>query len=100
MWFFVSLAAAIAASAAFLLLKKDRGRFKLGFLSLMLWGVTLMVFVDHFIAFSEGEPFVAAETDGLVGSSVFLGILMLVPVFLVWAVAAFAGSRGAASRAD
>ena len=77
------------ASAAYFLLKKDRKKYKLGFLSLMLWGVAIMVFVDHLIAYLEGGQFMEAETSGLIGSSVLLGVLMLVPVLAIWAIATF-----------
>ncbi|VVB99159.1 Uncharacterised protein [uncultured archaeon] len=90
MWFVVALAAAIIASAAYLLAGQARRKqYRLGFLCLMLWGVSIMVFVDHLISYLEGGPFMETETSGLIGSSVLLGILMLVPVILIWAIAAF-----------
>lgn len=89
MWFLVALAAALLASGAFFLLEGERKKYKLGFLALMLWGVALMVAVDHSIAYLEGEPFISAETDGLVGNSFLLGVLMLVPVLAIWAIATF-----------
>lgn len=89
MWLSVSLFAAVAATALFYGLKEQKKKYKLGFLALMLWGVAIMVFVDHSISYLEGGPFMEATTDGLIGNSVLLGILMLVPVFLIWAIAAF-----------
>ena len=89
MWFIVVLVAAIAASAAYLALKNDRKTYRLGLLSLMLWGVAIMVAVDHSISYLEGGPFMEAATDGLVTNPVLLGVLMTAPVFAIWALAAF-----------
>ena len=88
MWLIVALIAALAATAAYALLK-ERKKYKLGFLSLMLWGMFLMVLVDRSIAYFEGGQFIEATTDGLVASSALLGIAMLLPVLLIWAIAAF-----------
>lgn len=89
MWLVVSLVAALAASAAYFRMPSKRKELRLGLLSLMLWGTAIMVFVDHFIAFLEGEPFITAATDGLISSSILLGLAMLVPIFAIWAFAAF-----------
>jgi len=89
MWFAVALVAALLASAAYFLLKKDRKKYKLGFLALMLWGVALMVFIDHSISYLEDGQFMEAETDGLIENSLLLGVLMLVPVLAIWAIATF-----------
>ncbi|MEM3399794.1 MAG: hypothetical protein QXP42_03095 [Candidatus Micrarchaeia archaeon] len=85
MWLVVSLVSALLASSAYLLLKNLR-KYRIGMLALMLWGVSIMVAVDHLVAFLNGEPFIQLTTEGLVESSILLGILMLTPVFLVWAI--------------
>lgn len=90
MWLVVSFLAALAASAAYFLLPiAKRKQYKLGFLTLMLWGMAIMVFIDHSIAYINGEEFLSLTTGGLIGSSVLLGIAMLIPIFAIWAVAAF-----------
>ena len=89
MWLIVSLIAALAASAAYLKLPSQRKQYKLGFLALMLWGTTIMVAVDHAMAFLSGEPFIEFTTDGIISSSILLGIAMLVPIFLIWTIAVY-----------
>ncbi len=89
MWLVVSLVAALAASAAYMKLPSQRKQYKLGFLALMLWGTTIMVAVDHAMAFLSGEPFIEFTTDGIISSGVLLGVAMLVPIFLVWTIAVY-----------
>jgi len=89
MWLIVSLIAAISASAAYFQLPAVRKKYRLGLLALMLWGTTIMVFIDHLIAFLDGGPFITAATGGPVSSSVLLGIAMVIPIFTIWAFAAF-----------
>jgi len=87
MWLVVSLAAALASTAAFLKMKKTREKFKLDFLSLMLWGTFIMVLVDHSIAFIEEGRFIEFTTDGLIESGTMLGIAMIIPLLAIWAIA-------------
>jgi len=89
MWLIVSLIAALAASAAYFRMPTKRKELRLGLLSLMLWGTTIMVFIDHLIAFLEGGQFITFTTDGLISSSILLGIAMVAPIFAIWAFAAF-----------
>jgi len=60
-------------------------KYKLGFLALMLWGATAMIFVDHILGY-EGGAFLEKTTDGMIPNSVVLGIAMLVPVFVIWLI--------------
>jgi len=77
MWL-VTTAALAALSTLFALAL--RGRYRLGMLSLMFWGATLMIFIDHLISWwEEGGPFLEIGKGGL-----FLGMLMAVPVFTCW----------------
>ena len=85
MWLITTLISALIATLLWYLLKK---KYKLGFLSLMLWGATIMILVDHLLGY-EGGQFLELETDGLVRSGVLLGILMLIPVFIIWLIALF-----------
>ncbi len=83
MWLITTLVSAFIATLLWYLLKKKH---KLGFLSLMLWGATIMILVDHLLGY-EGGQFLELETGGLVRSGTFLGVLMLIPVFIIWLMA-------------
>lgn len=83
MWLITTLIAALAATLLWFLLKK---KYKLGFLSLMLWGATIMILIDHILGY-EGGKFLETETDGMIKSGVLLGIVMLLPVFFIWFIA-------------
>ncbi|MCL6465676.1 MAG: hypothetical protein K6T77_02830 [candidate division WOR-3 bacterium] len=79
-WLTTTLIAAVVSTLLYWL---SRGRFKLGLLSLMLWGATVMILVDHILGY-EGGPFFEAQTDGLIKNGAVLGIVMLLPVILFW----------------
>ena len=82
MWLITSFIAAIIATAAWVFAPK---KYKLNFLALLLWGLSIMVLVDHILGFEGGE-FLEMETDGLIGNGLVLGIAMLLPIFLVWEI--------------
>jgi len=77
-----SFAAAICASAAWVFADK---KYRLGFLALMLWGLSAMVLVDHVMGY-EGGAFIEMETGGLIPNGLVLGIAMLMPVFVIWEI--------------
>lgn len=83
MWFITTLFFAITASVLCYVFKN---KYKLGFLCLMLWGATIMILVDHLLGY-EGGIFFEFETEGLVTNASLLGVLMLIPVFIVWLIA-------------
>lgn len=83
MWLITSFVAAIAVTAVWLIAPK---KFKLNFLGMMLWGLSLMLLVDHIMGY-EGGSFIEMETDGLIQNGLVLGIAMLIPVFVIWEVA-------------
>lgn len=83
MWLITTFIAALAATLLWFLLKK---KYKLGFLSLMLWGATIMILIDHILGY-EGGKFLETETDGMIKSGVSLGIVMLLPVLFIWFIA-------------
>jgi len=85
MWLITTFIAALMATLFWYLLKK---KYKLGFLSLMLWGATIMILVDHLLGY-EGGQFLELETEGLIKNGIWLGILMLVPVLIIWLIALF-----------
>jgi len=83
MWLITTLTAALAATLASVI---SKNKYQSGFLSLMLWGATIMIFVDHLFGYNGGS-FIEMETDGLVTNAGWLGILMLMPVILTWVLA-------------
>jgi len=80
MWFITTIIAAIGATILWYVAPKI---YKLDLLSLMLWGASLMILVDHILGY-DGGSFVEMETEGLINNSILLGIVMLIPVFLIW----------------
>ena len=89
MWLITTLVAALTATLLWFLLKN---KYKLGFLSLMLWGATIMILVDHLLGY-EGGKFLEIETDGMIKNGVLLGFVMLIPIFLIWLIALFISER-------
>ncbi|MCS7131157.1 MAG: hypothetical protein NZ934_00270 [Hadesarchaea archaeon] len=85
MWLVTTL---IAASVATMLRLLGIRRYKLGMLSLMLWGATVMIFIDHVLGYlHEGGGFIQVTTEGAIRSGVMLGIAMLTPVLAIWGIA-------------
>jgi len=83
MWFVVSVVSAISTTALSFTTPK---KYNLGFLSLMLWGLSIMVLIDHVLGYEGGE-FLEMETDGLIPNGTVLGIVMLIPLFIIWVFA-------------
>jgi hypothetical protein len=82
MWLITSFIAAVAVTAVWIFASK---KYQVGFLCLMLWGLSIMVLVDHIIGY-EGGPFVEMETGGLIPNGILLGIVMLIPIFVIWEI--------------
>jgi len=82
MWLVTTLIAAIIATVAWYISKKD---YKLDILSLMLWGTSIMILVDHILGY-EGGAFLEIQTEGLIANATLLGIVMLIPIFIVWEI--------------
>ena len=80
MWLITTMIAALIATAAWYFTKKN---YRLDLLSLMLWGTSIMIMVDHILGY-EGGAFIELETDGLITNATLLGIFMLMPVFIIW----------------
>lgn len=80
MWLITTILMAICATVIWKFTPKH---YKLDILSLMLWGASLMILVDHIVGY-EGGSFVEMETEGLINNGILLGILMVIPVFLIW----------------
>ncbi len=82
MWLITTLIAAIAVTAIWYVKPKI---YKLDILSLMLWGTSIMILVDHILGYEGGE-FIELETDGLITNGAILGIVMLIPILIIWEV--------------
>jgi hypothetical protein len=82
MWLLTTFIAAFIASCLWLACRK---RYSFDKLSLMLWGATIMILVDHILGY-EGGAFLESKTDGLIANAAILGIAMLVPVLLIWLI--------------
>jgi hypothetical protein len=82
MWLITSLITAIAVTVVWIIAPK---KYQLHFLGLMLWGLTIMVLIDHIIGYQSG-PFIEMETNGLIPNGIVLGIIMLVPIFIIWEI--------------
>jgi len=82
MWLITSSVAAVLVTAIWVYASK---KYKLGSLALMLWGLTIMIFVDHIMVY-EGGTFIEMQTDGMIENGTVLGIAMLIPVFIIWEI--------------
>ena len=80
MWLITTLIAAIGATAFWMVSPK---KYKLGFLSLMLWGASIMILVDHILGYEGGE-FINMATEGMITNGTVLGIAMLIPILIIW----------------
>ncbi len=100
MWLITSFLAAIAATAVYIYAENPK-KFHLDWLCLMLWGLSVMVLIDHSIGFiQEGGEFIEITTDGYIKNGTLLGITMLMPIFIVWEVVALVskGKRAQISK--
>ncbi|MCJ7570837.1 MAG: hypothetical protein MUO82_03030 [Candidatus Thermoplasmatota archaeon] len=82
MWLVTTILAAIAVTTIWYIKPKI---YKLDILSLMLWGTSIMILVDHILGYEGGE-FIELETNGLITSGTLLGIVMLIPIFVIWEI--------------
>jgi hypothetical protein len=83
MWLITTLIAALAVTAVWFVAPK---KFQFGLLALMLWGLGVMILVDHLMGYGGSGPFLEMETDGLIENGTVLGIAMLVPIFTIWEI--------------
>jgi O-antigen/teichoic acid export membrane protein len=82
MWLLTTFASALFFTGLYFLLGR---KYKLEILSLMLWGGTIMILVDHLMGYKGGQ-FLERKTEGLIPDAVLLGLFMLLPVVLLWLV--------------
>ena len=81
MWLLITALAALITSALWYV-SAPADKYKLGFLSLIYWGATLMWLVDHSIAFAqEGGQFFEINAD-----ATGLGLSVLILGLLIWLV--------------
>ena len=93
MWLVVTFITALTVFAVHLLMP-DLRKYPTGSLSLMLFGVSIMILADHIIPFMDkGGEFLEFQTEGFIPSGVLLGLVMLVPIFAVWAVSLVSGKK-------
>jgi hypothetical protein len=75
-----SLAAIITTAIWYV--KSPGDKYKLGLMSLIFWGATIMWFVDHVIAYlTEGGEFLEVNLD-----ATLLGLSVIVFALLVWEI--------------
>jgi peptidoglycan biosynthesis protein MviN/MurJ (putative lipid II flippase) len=81
MWLIMTALAAIITTAIWYV-KAPKDKYKLGLLSLIFWGATLMWFVDHLMAYlTEGGEFFETNLD-----ATLLGVSVIVLALLVWEI--------------
>ncbi|MGC8831515.1 MAG: hypothetical protein ACP5PQ_02925 [Thermoproteota archaeon] len=97
MWMIISWWAAIVATAVYIFVRNPK-TYRLDWLCLMLWGLAIMVLIDHSIGFiMEGGEFIEVTTEGFIENGALLGLTMLIPILVAWEVAALASKRTEAS---
>ncbi len=81
MWLIMTALAAVITTAIWYI-KAPEGKYKLGLLSLIFWGATLMWFVDHVMAYlAEGGEFFEINLD-----ATLLGLSVIIFALLVWEI--------------
>jgi len=81
MWLIMTSLAAIIATIVWYV-KAPEDKYKLGLLSLMFWGASLMWLVDHVMAYlTERGAFFEIDLD-----ATFLGVAVIILALLVWEI--------------
>ncbi len=81
MWLIMTALAAVITTVIWYV-KAPEDKYKLGLLSLIFWGATLMWFVDHVMAYLiEGGAFFEINLD-----ATLLGLSVIIIALLVWVV--------------
>jgi hypothetical protein len=81
MWLIIlAFAATIVTPIWYSMAENDK--YLLKYLCLILWGATIMVFVDHTVSFlTEGGEFIELTLDATI-----LGIAMLIVALIIWEI--------------
>ena len=90
MWLLTTLIAAVVVTVASFAIPK---KYDVKLLAMMLWGLGLMLIVDHVMSYDGSGPFLEAKTTGLIESGVALGVAMLIPVFTIWTISVTISKR-------
>lgn len=81
MWLIMTALAAIITTVVWYI-KAPQDKYKLGLLSLIFWGATIMWLVDHVIAYlAEGGQFFEINLDGTL-----LGVSVIVLALFIWLI--------------
>ena len=81
MWLIMTALAAVITTAIWYI-KAPGDKYKLGLLSLIFWGATLMWLVDHVMAYlTEGGEFFEINLD-----ATMLGVSVIILALLVWEI--------------
>ena len=81
MWLIILAFAAVIVTPLWYRMAED-DKYLLRLLCLMLWGVTIMVFVDHLLGFlREGGEFLEMTPEATV-----LGFVMLIVALIIWEI--------------
>jgi peptidoglycan biosynthesis protein MviN/MurJ (putative lipid II flippase) len=81
MWLIMTALAAVITTAIWYI-KSPGDKYKLGLLSLMFWGATLMWLVDHVMAYvTEGGEFFEINLD-----ATLLGVAVIIFALFVWEI--------------
>lgn len=86
MWFIMTALAAVVTTIIWHI-KSPEDKYKLGFLSLIFWGATVMWFVDHLMAYlAEREELFEINLD-----ATMLGLVVIIVALIVWEIALLLG---------
>lgn len=89
MWLITTAIAAVLVTLLWYVSERARDALNIGMLALILWGTTVMVFVDHLMGYlAEGGPFI--ETSG---SAILLSAVLPAAALLIWGAALLLGKR-------
>lgn len=81
MWLLILAYSAVVATVLWYV-KAENDRYMLKLLSLILWGATVMVFVDHLVGYlTEGGEFVEVSLE-----ATLVGLFMLLTALVIWEV--------------
>jgi len=96
MWLILTSLAAVITTAIWYIKAPD-DKYKLGFLSLIFWGATLMWFVDHLMGYlMEGGEFFEINLDAMI-----LGVVVIIVALITWEIVLLGGDpKGVLRRAS
>jgi hypothetical protein len=82
MWLLILLFSATISTALWYS-KAEDDRYMLKFLSLIFWGASVMVFIDHLISYiTEGGKFIEVTIE-----STILGFVLVITALIIWEIA-------------